>query len=185
MLRPLILLGSLVLSSAIALAQGTVSGHPPANIQPNANGVSSDSNTQGTVPSNDQCSAARTPSDASSGNAAAEGRANGRALKPERSKNTAAGTAAGNTPAIDKNANGPENGNPANPRTVNAIAQPKLSNTMPWLWSGLGIVVALVLIGALMSRIRSPESDERQNRTVVTIHDRDRARRDDQIRRAG
>ena len=185
MLRPLILLGSIVLSGAIALAQGTGSGQRPANVQPNANGVSSVPNTQGTVPSNAQDSSARTPSDTSSGTAAAEGRANGRALKPERSKNAAAGTAAGSTPAIDQNATGPENGNPANSRTVNAIAQPKLSNTMPWLWSGLGIVVALVLIGALMSRIRSPESDERQNRTVVTIHDRDRAQRDDQIRRAG
>ena len=172
MLRPLILLGSLILGSAFTFAQASVSnGTAPSNAQvdrtPSGPDQASPSDLKPAIPG------------------AAEGKANGSALRPEGAKSGLPGRAAGNKPDTDRNAGEPENGNPTTPRPVNTISQPTLGNTMRWLWSAIGIVGVLVLIGILMSRSRPEDRVRRQDLNVVAMENRDKVRRDDQIRRAG
>lgn len=182
-----------ILSTAIAIAEGAVSEQPQTTgIQSSSNSVNSVPNSNGTVPSSAGGMASQTPSapnqalpgETNPANPAAEGRSNGRAVTPERSKSGPPGTAAGNAPSNDRNSVGGENGNPTRPQTVETLARPRLTNTMPWLWSGMGIVAALILIGILMRRSREG-AIERRDRTVITIQNPERSRHDDQIRRAG
>ena len=182
-----------ILSTAIVFAGGAVSEQPQTTgVQPSSPSVNSVPNSNGTVPSNAGGMASQTPSapsqalpgETNPANPTAEGRSNGRAVTPEQSKSGPPGTAAGNAPSNDRNDVRGENGNPTRPQTVETLARPRLINTMPWLWRGLGIVIALILIGVLISRSRAGAA-ERGSRTVITIQNRERSQRDDQIRRAG
>jgi hypothetical protein len=189
MRRIFALLVGLVFSAAISVGQGTVTDQSPSSAgQQNPNSVSSVLNSNGTVPTNAQGSASRTPSapsqslpgNANPANASTEGSANGQAVMPQKSKSAPPGTAAGNTPPADRDG--------ARPPSTNApdeLAKPGLLSTMPWLWAGMGVVGSLILIGILMRRDRSRDISERRNTTVVTMDDRDVERRDDDIRRVG
>lgn len=166
------LLVGLVFSAAMGFCQGTAT----------------DQSSPSAAPSNAQGSASRTPSapnqslpgNADPANASTEGRANGQAVTPERSKSAPPGAAAGNTPPTDRDG--------ARPPTTNApddLAKPGLLSTMPWLWAGMGVVGALILIGILMRRDRSRGEWESREDNVVPMDDRDVPRRDDDIRRVG
>lgn len=188
MQRLLIVAIACALSGGWALAQGTVSERPQTTMQPAPNSVNSLPNSNASVPSNQQGMASQTPSqpnqampgDTNPANAAADGRANGHAVSPDRTRNGLPGrTAAG-----DRNAEGIPNGNPTAPRTSDQIANPGLNIAAPWLWATLGAIGALVLISILMRRSRPSPRVKSENRAVHTMSDQDRARRD-QIRKAG
>jgi hypothetical protein len=183
-----LLLGTAVTCS-MALAQGSVSEHSPTGgVQSSPNSVSSVPNSNGTLPSSSQGRASNTPStpnqslpgNSNPANASAEGRPNGKAVAPQGSESGPGGTAAGNTPSTDGNAN-----RPRNTGTTDDIAKPSLSVTMPWLWAGMGVIGALILIGILMRRDRSRGAAPRRDHRVVIIDNQDGARRDDDIRRVG
>jgi hypothetical protein len=120
------------------------------------------------------------PGNSNPANASAEGRTNGKAVAPQGSESGLGGTAAHNTPRTDGNAN-----KPTNTGTTNDIAKPSLSVTMPWLWAGMGVVGALILIGILMRRDRSRGAAPHRDHRVVIIDNQEKAPRDDDIRRAG
>jgi hypothetical protein len=178
------------LSGALAFAQGKVTEQPPTTTQPAPNSVIASPNTNGSVPSNMQGMASQTPSapnqslpgDTNPANAAAEGRANGRAVSPDRPRNGLPGSTADTT--RDRNADAIPNGNPTAPRTSDQIARPGLNIAEPWLWAVLGAIGALVLIAILLRRSRTYPETHSGSRNVHTMSDQDRARRD-QIRKVG
>ena len=189
MRRMFALLNGLVFSAAMAFGQGTVTDQSPTNAsQQNPNSVSSVPNSNGSVPANAQGSTSRTPSapnqalpgNANPANASAEGSSNGRAVTPERSNSAPPGTAAGSTSPTDRDGARPPNSN-----APDDLAKPGLFSTMPWLWAGMGVVGALILIGILMRRDRFRGEWERRDDNVVPMDDRDVQRRDDDIRRVG
>lgn len=180
-----------ILSSGLLLAQNTVTEHPPLTPHPNPNSVGSSPNTNGSVPSNMQGTASQTPSQPNQAlpgatnpaNAAAnDGRANGHAISPDRTRNGLPGSAADTTPSRDTQ--GVPNGNPTAPRTSDQIAKPSTGIAAPWLWATLGAIGALVLIAILLKRSSSYPETHSGNRNVHTMTDQDRDRRD-QIRKAG
>ena len=189
MRRLLTLLLGTAVTCAIAVAQGTVSEQSPTGgVQTNLNSVNSVPNSNGTVPSSSQGKASSTPStpnqslpgNANPANASAEGRANGKAVAPQGSDSGPGGTAAGNKPPTDGDAN-----RPRNTGTTDDIARPSLSTTMPWLWASLGVVGALILIGILMRSDRRRGGAPGRDRRVIIIDNQEKAPRDDDIRRVG
>lgn len=179
------------LSSGFVFAQNRVTEKPPLTPQPNPNSVSSTPHSNASTPSNMQGIASQTPSqpnqalpgNANPANAAAkDGRTNGQAVSPDRTRNGVPGGTADTTPA--RNTEGVPNGNPTAPRTSDQIAKPSMSVAAPWLWATLGAIGALVLIAILMRRSREYPETHSGNGTVHTMSDQDRARRD-QIRKVG
>ena len=189
MRRVFALLIGLVFGAAMAFGKGAVPDQSPSNVsQPNPNSASSVPNSNGSIPATAQGSASRTPSarnqalpdNAHPATASAEGSSNGQAVTPERSKSAPPGTAAGNTSPTDR-----DGARPSNTNAPDDLAKPGLLDTMPWLWAGMGVVGALILIGILMRRDRSRGEWEHRDDNVVPMNDRDVRGRDDDIRRVG
>lgn len=122
--------------------------------------------------------AASNPSPAA--NAPSEGRANGKAVTPERAKTAPPGTAADNTTNGRKAAD-----NTPIPGSPDTIARPNLFSAMPWLWAGMGIVGTLILIGILTGIGRSPGATGGSDGQVVAMNDHRSSSRDNDIRKAG
>ena len=178
MQRLLTSVATCLISAAMAFGQGT-SGQstPTTGTSPNGN-ATTPSKTSSTPSSPNQA----LPGDANPGTAAAkDGRANGQAVRPDQSSNSASGSAPGNTP---NNVQRPSDDASTNPsRTRDADTSPR-GGGVPWFWVTLGIIVGIVLIGALMSRGRVVDTMDTTDPGLRTRRD-DIARRDDQIRRAG
>ena len=172
MRRMFVLLTGLVFSAAMAFGQRAVTDQSPPIAAPN--------NAKGSASRTPSAPNQVLPGNANPANASAEGSSNGQAVTPERSKNAPPGTAAGNTSPTDRDGARPQNTN-----TTDDLAKPGLLSTMPWLWAGMGVVGALILIGILMRRDRSRAEWERRGDNVVPMDDRDVRRGDDDTRRVG
>jgi cobalamin biosynthesis Mg chelatase CobN len=201
MQRLLSLAAACLISCAMAFGQGTVTDQNPATsgTQKNPNTVNATPNSNGTAPVNAQGRAARTPSSSNQslpGNsnpanaATSDAGANAQAVKPNGAKSGTAGTAAGNTPNSGDNSD--NNGmakddtgnNAASGRGSKTITNPGTAGTVQWFWIALGVIIAVVLIGILMSRNRADANIDSTDPALRSTRDR-KDRRDDQIRRAG
>jgi hypothetical protein len=169
----------------MVFAQGTSSQSAPSGIQPSDNVTGTSQDGKATVPSQTPSAASSTPStpnqalpgNANPGTAAAkDGRANGQAVRPDQSSGSASGGAAGSTSNTAPRANDDASTNPNRTRDANTAAG--RGEAVPWFWVAFGIIVGVVLIGALMSRSRVVDTMEPSDPGL-------RTRRDDQIRRAG
>ena len=172
MRRMFALLIGLVFSAATTFGQGAVTDQSSSSATP--------TNAQGSASRTQSAPNQALPGNANPANASAEGSSNGQAVTPERSKSAPPGTAAGNTSPTDR-----DGARPPTTNTPDDLAKPGLLSTMPWLWAGMGVVGALILIGILMRRDRSRADWERRDDKVVPMDDRDVRRRDDDIRRVG
>lgn len=202
MQRLLSLAAACVISCAMAFAQGAVTDQNPATSgSQSPNTVSTSPNNNGTAPATGQGRAARTPSTPNqalpgksnpANTATSDASANGQAVQPNGAKSGTAGTAAGNTanPGDNSDNNGmakdDTGNNPASGRGSNKITNPGTAGTVQWFWIALGIVIAVILIGALVTRNRAETNIEPTDPAVRATRERkDTDRRDDQIRRAG
>lgn len=187
-----------LISGAMAFGQGTVTDQTPASnrTQNKANTVATTPKSNGTAPTTDQGAAQTTPSSpnqalpgkANPANAStSDARANGKAVTPDNSKSGPPGTAAGNAPKTGDNngmATDDSGNNPASGRGAgNTIANPGTAGTVQWFWMALGIVIALILIGVLVSRNRARGNIDQTDPALRATQDR-KDSRDDQIRRA-
>lgn len=187
MSRLLTLAVACMIGSTLTFSQAKVTEHPTSGSgQSSPNGVRSVPNSNGSELSTSQGNAVATPSTSNQalpGTAnpahASEGHANGQAVTPKPSQSGPAGTAAGNTPTTDGNANNPE------PGTTLNTAKPGAGVITTWLWAALAIVAALMLIGILMRRDRSRGTVGGPDRRTLTMTEPDRNRRDRDIRRVG
>src|SRR5256885_7058250 len=189
-----------VLSGAMAFGQGTGQA-PPSGTQSSANSTSAVPNSNGTSPSGPQGQAIQAPSSpnqalpGNSSPANATGRdaqANGKAVRPNGANGGTPGTAAGsaNNPPDNSDNNGmakdDTGNNPASGRGSNTITNPGTGGARQWFWLALGIIVALVVIGALVGRNRATVNIDQNDPALRATRDRDDIdRRDDQMRRAG
>ena len=192
MKRLLAFAATCLLSCAIAFAQGRVTDQAPASgTQQTGNTVNSNPNSNGTSPSPAQGSTSRTPSssnqalpgNANPANAATQdGRANGQAVRSDQSSSATAGTAAGGDNSAarrDDTGSNPGAGNPTNTTRLTRTG-------VPWLWVALGVIVGIVLVGALFSRGRVVSDVDDVNRGTQVRREREVIdTRDDDIRRAG
>ena len=202
MQRLLSLAAACLISCAMVFAQGTVTDQNPttSGTQRNPNTVNATPNSNGTAPVDAQGRAARTPSrdqslpgNSNPANAATSGAgANGQAVQPNGAQSGTPGTAAGNTPNSGDNSDNNGMGkdasgnNPASGRGSNTITNPGTAGTVQWFWVALGIIIAVVLIGVLMSRNRAGANIDRADPALRSTRDRKEVdRRDDQIRRVG
>lgn len=207
MQRLLMLAAAFLLSGAMTLAQNPVSDQSAASgTQSSANSVQSTPNDNGTVPSSAQGRAARSPSPpnqsvpdrANPANASAsDARANGQAVRPNSAQGGTPGTAAGSTGnAGDNSDNGgmakDDTGHNAAKGDSNTITNPGTSGVNSWLWMALIIIVGIVFFAALLGRNRARANIDATDPALRATEDRndagrdrnERARRDDQIRRA-
>jgi hypothetical protein len=199
MQRLFTLAAACLISGAMAVAQGTSGQAPASGTQSSGNTVNATPNSNGTSPSSAQGAASRSsapnqalPGDANPANAATrDAQANGRAVRPN-SAGSASGSAAGST--ANPSDNGDNNGmakddtgnNPASGRGSNTITNPGTGGARQWFWLALGIIVALVVIGALVGRNRATVNIDQNDPALRATRDRDDIdRRDDQMRRAG
>lgn len=175
MQRLLTLAATCLISCAMAFGQGAATDQAPAS-----NGTQKSSSTPST------------PNQAMPGNAnpansvATDGRANGKAVTPDDAKSGTPGTAAGNAPKTGDNngmATDDSGNNPASGRGANTITNPGTAGTVQWFWMALGIVIALILIGVLVSRNRARGNIDQTDPALRATQDR-RDAGDDQIRRA-
>jgi hypothetical protein len=197
MQRLLTLAAACLISGAMAFGQGTVTDQTPTsnNGQNKANTVATNPNGNGTAPVADQGAAQSTPStpnQALPGNAnpanasTSDARANGKVVTPDKAKSGTPGTAAGNAPKTGDNngmATDDSGNNPASGRGANTITNPGTGGTVQRFWMALGIVIALLLIGVLVSRNRARGNIDQTDPALRATQDR-RDARDDQIRRA-
>jgi hypothetical protein len=197
MQRLLTLVAACLISGATAFGQGTVTDQTPASnsTQTKANTTATSPNSNGTAPAPSQGAAQSTPSapnqalpgNANPANAATtDGRANGKAVTPDNAKSGTPGTASGNAPKTGDNngmATDDSGNNPASGRGGNTITNPGTGGTAEWFWMALGLVIALILIGVLVSRNRARGNIDESDPALRETRDRDDAR-DDRIRRA-
>jgi hypothetical protein len=173
MQRLLTLAATCLISGAMAFGQGAVAA-------PASNGTQKSSSTPSTPNQ-------ALPGDANPANAAAsDGRTNGKAVTPDNAKSGTPGTAAGNTPKTgDNNGMATEDSgdNPASGRGANTITNPGTAGTVQWFWMALGIVIALILIGVLVSRNRARGNIDQTDPGLRATQNRKDAG-DDRIRRA-
>jgi hypothetical protein len=195
MQRLFMLAAACLISGAMAFGQGTVTDQTPSsnNAQNKATTVATNPNSSGTAaaagaaqstPSspNQALPGKSNPANASTSDA----RANGKAVTPDTSKSGTPGTAAGNAPKTGDNngmATDDSGNNPASGRGSNTITNPGTGGTVQWFWMALGIVIALIVIGVLVSRNRARGNIDETDPALRATQDR-KDTRDDQIRRA-
>ena len=190
MQRLFTLAAACLISGAMAVAQGTSGQAPASGTQSSGNTVNTTPNSNGTSPSSAQGAASRSsapnqalPGDANPANAQTrDGRANGQAVRPNQSSSASAGTAASRDNSAarrDDTGSNPAAGAPTNATRLG-------TGGLPWFWVALGVIVALVVIGALVGRSRSTVNIDQTDPGLRATRERDDIdRRDDQMRRAG
>ena len=181
MQRLLSLVAVCLISCAMALGQGTVTDQNPGSAPANAQGRAARTPSR----PNQELPNKSNPANAATGDAGV----NGQAVRPNTAKSGTPGTAAGNSPDNSDN-NGMSKddagSNLASGRGANKITNPGTSGTVQWFWIALGIIVAVVLIGVLLSRSRAEANIDRNDPAVRVMRERkDADRPNDRIRRAG
>ena len=196
MQRLLTLAAACVLSCAMAFAQGAVTDQAPAGgTQNGTNTVNSNPNSNGTSPSNGQSMNSATQGNGSSGSsnpgatAGSEGGANGQAMQGSQGATNGSTAAPTGNAGDNSNNNGMatdnSGNNPASGRGADTTSNPHTGGSTQWLWIALGIIIALVLIGALMSRNRARTTINPRDPALGTRGRDDINNRNDQIRRVG
>jgi len=197
MQRLLTLAAACVISAAMAFGQGTVTDQTPSSngTQTKASTTATSPNSNGTAPAPGQGAAQSTPSapnqalpgNANPANAATtDGRTNGKAVAPNNANSGTPGTAAGNARKTGDNngmATDDSGNNPASGRGGNTISNPGTGGTAQWFWMALGLVIALILIGVLVSRNRARGNIDESDPALRATQERDDGR-NDRIRRA-
>jgi hypothetical protein len=180
MQRLLSLTAVCLISCAMALGQGTVTDQNPGSA-PDAQGRAARTPSR----PNQELTNKSNPANA----AISEAGVNGQAVRPNTAKSGTPGTAAGNTPDNrDNNGMSKDDAgsNLASGRGANKLTNPGTSGTVQWFWTALGIILAVVLIGVLLSRNRAEANIDRNDPAVRLMRERkDADRRDERIRKAG
>lgn len=194
MRRLLSIAAAVIVSAAMAFAQGTVTDQSPSSATQSAtkNAAQAQRGAEAARPSapNQALPGNTNPSQA----ATKEGSANRQAVNPNQ-KGANAAPEVGN-PGDNSDNNGmakdDTGNNPASGRGSNKITNPGTSGTVQWFWIALALIVGVILIGILVSRNRVRDNIEpsdpalRASQTRRDFPRRDVDRGDDErIRRAG
>jgi len=201
MQKLLMFVAACLISCAMAFGQSAPTD--PSPTQPGGSTASASPSNSGNPSSTRQTAADRTPSSRDqelpggtnpSNSTRNDGSANGRAVRPSQPDNSVSG-------AVRDRATGGSNGDnsvgrkddssssPAG-RDANTATDTRAAAGLPWVWIALGIVVGVILVGALFNRSRAAGEVDRfaeggvrstRERHEIEIERRD----DDQIRRAG